>query len=395
MLVAIILFALIWVGHACLWTALLNRVYGHPLPKYFLKGWRYLTGIIIAAFPLAILCGLGEAVLGFPRGERGVLDELRSPVVVSYAALCLLVGGILFPSITAIRRLTPPPPCVVAESTRTLDLWPEYGMKLIGDGKLAAATRIPGNGVFRVDFTDLALALPNLPPQWEGLAILVLNDFHFHGTPSRVFFERVLAEVSSGPVPDVVCLLGDFVDTEAHHEWVVPLLGRLIARDGKFAILGNHDVHYQPDRLRGELAAAGYLVLGNGWAELSIRGVPCVVVGHEGPWFGPPPDLSGAPDGFRLCLSHTPDNFYWGISKGIQLMLCGHVHGGAIRLPVVGSIFVPSIYGRRFDQGVFEREGTTMVVNRGLSGREPIRFRCNPQVLRVRLVGQEALSARE
>ena len=103
---------------------------------------------------------------------------------------------------------------------------------------------------------------------------------------------------------------------------------------------------------------------------------------------GHPPDLSGAPGHFRLCLSHTPDNFYWAVANGIQLMLCGHVHGGAIRVPVVGSIFVPSLYGRRFDQGVFERDGTVMVVNRGLSGREPIRFRCNPQVLRVRLVSR-------
>ena len=37
------LLLLIWVGHACIWTAVLNRIYGCPLPKYFLKGWRYLT----------------------------------------------------------------------------------------------------------------------------------------------------------------------------------------------------------------------------------------------------------------------------------------------------------------------------------------------------------------
>ena len=110
-------------------------------------------------------------------------------------------------------------------------------------------------------------------------------------------------------------------------------------------------------------------------------------MGHEGPWFAPPPDLSAAPPGlFRLCLSHTPDNFYWGIANRVGLMLCGHVHGGAIRVPIIGSIFVPSVYGRRFDTGVFEKGGTVMAVNRGLSGREPIRFRCNPQVLRVTLV---------
>jgi uncharacterized protein len=384
LVVALLLFALMWIGHACLWTALLNRVYGHPLPKFLLKAWRYLTGLTIAAFPLLLGGGLRDDALEvypFP-------EELGALATRAYAAVCLVVGGLVFPVITIARRCAAPPDCVVSQTTRTLDLWPDYGAKLIGDGKLALATRLPANCVFRIDFTDLTLTLRGLPSEWEGLTILVANDFHFHGTPSRLFFERVIDEMAADPMPDVLCLLGDFVDTERHHEWVSPLLGRLSARDGKFAILGNHDLHYDPAHLRRELAASGYTVLGNGWVDATIRGVPCVVIGHEGPWFRPPPDLSGAPGHFRLCLSHTPDNFYWGVANRIQLMLSGHVHGGAIRLPVVGSIFVPSKYGRRFDQGVFEQDGTTMAVNRGLSGREPIRFRCNPQVLRVRLVGR-------
>ncbi|HET6574847.1 MAG TPA: hypothetical protein VFG68_14675, partial [Fimbriiglobus sp.] len=98
------------------------------------------------------------------------------------------------------------------------------------------------------------------------------------------------------------------------------------------------------------------------------------------------PDLSDAPpDLFRLCLSHTPDNFYWGQRNRVRLMVCGHVHGGQVRVPVIGSIFVPSIYGRRFDGGVFEGGGTVMVVGRGLSGKEPLRFRCKPQVVRLTL----------
>jgi predicted MPP superfamily phosphohydrolase len=384
--VALLVFALMWIGHACLWTALLNRVYGRPLPKYFLKAWRYLTGIIIAAFPILLAVAFPERVFKIYEAEQRFFDEPGALAIRVYAAACLVVGGIVFPVITIARLWSVPPGCVVSQTTRSFDLWAEYGAKLIGDGKFAVATRIPGNCVFHVEFTHITLALPDLPPEWEELTILVANDFHFHGTPSRLFFERVIDEITLGPAPDVLCLLGDFVDTDAHHEWVGPLLGRLGARGEKFAILGNHDQHYQPEHLRRELAACGYTVLGNRWVETTIRGVACVVVGHEGPWFRPPPDLSGAPEGFRLCLSHTPDNFYWGIANRIQLMLCGHVHGGAIRLPAVGSIFVPSIYGRRFDQGVFERDGTTMVVNRGLSGREPIRFRCNPQVLRVKLV---------
>ena len=72
-------------------------------------------------------------------------------------------------------------------------------------------------------------------------------------------------------------------------------------------------------------------------------------------------------------------------ANGIGLMFCGHVHGGGIRVPLFGSLFVPSIYGRRFDYGVFEQNATVMAVNRGVSGKEPLRIRCNPQVLRVTL----------
>ena len=382
----VLLIALAWVGHACICTAVLNYVYGSPLPKLVLKPWRYITGVLILAFPL-VLAGIPN-IDYWNSVERRSLDPVNGTlgrVLLVYCVACVYFGTV-FPMITIERYLRKPPACVVSETTRTLDLWPELGHKLVGDGKNRLLTHIPGNGAFKFDITDLTLALPNLPPAWDGLALLVLSDLHFHGTPSRAYFDRVLDELAAGPLPDLVCLPGDFVDTDTHHAWIGPLLGRLKATEAKLAVLGNHDEHHDPDRVRAELAAAGYTVLGNGWREITVRGVPCVVVGHEGPWFRPPPDLSGAPAGvFRLCLSHTPDNFYWGQANGIGLMLCGHVHGGAIRVPVIGSIFVPSVYGRRFDCGVFEENGTAMVVSRGVSGKEPLRIRCNPQAIRVTL----------
>ncbi len=388
----VIAFFSAWVGHACVWTAQLNHLYGRPLSKAFLKPWRYVTGAIILAFPWLLWSGVNPAWFDRVDGSSVFLRGVWGRCVVGYAAFCLVFGAVVFPIITVVRLLRKAPTCLASESTRTRDLWPELGKQLLGNGHLAAAARLPGNGVFRVDFTELTLALPELPPEWEGLSLLVLSDLHFHGTPARSFFDRVMDELTAGPVPDLVCLIGDYVDTDTHHEWIVPVLGRLTATAGKFAVLGNHDEHHHPARVRTELTAAGYGVLGNAWRLMTIRGVPCVIAGHEGPWFSPAPDLSAAPPGlFRLCLSHTPDNFYWGITQRVGLMLCGHVHGGAIRVPLIGSIFVPSVYGRRFDQGVFEKCGTAMIVGRGLSGKEPIRYRCNPQVLRVTLVQKPAL----
>ena len=98
-------------------------------------------------------------------------------------------------------------------------------------------------------------------------------------------------------------------------------------------------------------------VLGNGWEQIEVRGEPLVAIGQEWPWFRPAPDLSACPPGpFRLCLSHTPDNIRWARRAGVDLMLSGHVHGGQVRLPVFGSMLVPSRYGRRYDCGVFDED---------------------------------------
>ncbi|VTR91065.1 metallophosphoesterase : Putative phosphohydrolase OS=Singulisphaera acidiphila (strain ATCC BAA-1392 / DSM 18658 / VKM B-2454 / MOB10) GN=Sinac_2611 PE=4 SV=1: Metallophos [Gemmata massiliana] len=383
--------AVAWIGHASIWTAVLNNLYGRALPKKPLKVWRLLTGVAVLAFPLVVWFATSRPIATFgPPEDASSRAWDEGAVLHTGAYLYVMVCGyfaLVFVYITVRRARREPPQCLVKEDTRTLDLWPEYGEQLVGNGKHRGAVRVPGNCAFKFDLTSLTLALPNLPPAWDGLTILLVSDLHFHGTPSRVYFDRIFDELTAGPVPDVVCLAGDFVDSDAHREWIRPLLGRLNATEAKLAILGNHDDYHEPERVREELAAAGYTVLGNGWREVTVRGVTCVVVGHEGPWFTPEPDLTSAPTGtFRLCLSHTPDNFYWGIAHHINLMLCGHVHGGGIRVPLIGSIFVPSVYGRRFDYGVFEEGGTAMVVNRGVSGKEPLRICCNPQAVRITLV---------
>lgn len=363
--------AVAWVGHACIWTASLNYLYGNPLPKWFLRPYRLFCGLAIAAFPLVVW-----ALVQF-RGP---------PVILGYLAVCGVFGFVVFPAITVFRNTRSRPKCVAAEKSTVVDLWPDLGATAVGDGFYPWAARLPFTGAFRVDFTDLTLALPNLPPEWDGLTVLLVTDTHFHGTPSKAWFDRVVDHVLAGPTPDLVVLGGDYLDSDRHREWVAPLFGRLKWKEAGVAVVGNHDEHHDPDATRKELAAAGFTVLSNRWELVTIRGVKCVVVGHEGPWFGPPPDLRAAPaDGFRLCVSHSPDNFFWGVRNRIDLMLCGHVHGGQIRLPVVGPIFVPSVFGRRFDSGVFAAGRTVMVASRGLSGKEPLRFRCDPQVVRLTL----------
>lgn len=373
-----------WIGHTFLTLTVLNYIYAQPWPKSLLKKVRLILGCVILSFPVVA-----------PRYYSSEYDNLLRALAISvwspfesfpasYFSLCLLTGLLIFPFSMWRYWNRSRPKCLLSQKIQRIDFWPTYRSSLIGDGYWRWLTRLPGNGVFDVEFTELTLAPRNLPPEWDGLTILHLADLHFHGTPSQLFFQEVFRQVETA---DVVVLAGDFVDSNTHHGWLSSLLGCLQWRECGLAILGNHDQLYNPDSLRNELSQLGYQVLGNNWRTVRIRGVDCVAIGHEGPWFRPSPDLRDMPaDGFRLCISHTPDNVYWAAAHRIDLMLSGHVHGGQIRLPIVGSLFVPSRYGRRFDQGTFDVQGTSLVVTRGLSGKEPLRFRCPPQVIQLTLV---------
>jgi Ca2+-transporting ATPase len=94
----------------------------------------------------------------------------------------------------------------------------------------------------------------------------------------------------------------------------------------------------------------------------------------------PTPTRGEGANFFRLLLSHTPDNIGWARRHDVDLMLSGHVHGGQVRVPILGSLFVPSRYSRKYDQGVFFESPTLLSVNRGISGREPLRINCYPEV---------------
>ena len=61
-------------------------------------------------------------------------------------------------------------------------------------------------------------------------------------------------------------------------------------------------------------------------------------------------------------------------------MLCGHNHGGQVRLPLIGPVYMPSRYGRRFDAGLFRIGNMALYVNKGLGGEHPLRLGARPEI---------------
>jgi len=378
-LVPFLLFIAAWVGHGYLLMLTLNVTYSYPLHRKFLKALRQVCGLLLIAGPPLFACLIGMDLVELsstPGSDPWLL------IPVGYAWVCVGAAAV-FVGVTIWRLRSRRPAVVLDERTEVVDLAKELGRRPVGEGKYRRIAELSFIDLFKVEFTTLTLSVPGLPRAWDGLTILQLGDLHFYGTPGREYFQFVVRRCMADGVPDLFVLSGDIIDDPKYLDWIEPVFGSLRWNIAALAILGNHDWWQDYNEVRQRLAALGMRIISNRWESLNVRGEPLIAIGHEGPWFRPPPDLAGCPDGFRLLVSHTPDNIRWARHNNCRLMLSGHNHGGQIRVPILGALFVPSRYSRRYDMGNFHEPPTVLHVNRGLSGKEAIRFRCRPQVTRL------------
>jgi uncharacterized protein len=369
-----VLFAGACLGHLVLMIVSHNWWYGLALPRHSGNIIHFSHGLLILAFPLALGWAFGWDLHDLPWLSS---EFAWTQLATLYVVVCAAIGFIALPLNTVARLLRRDPS--LDKQSRVLDVTKHLGRSPLGNSRKRLLASFPGNEVFQVELVQRTLLLPRLPAAWDGLTILHLSDLHFVGTPGRDYFQFVMDRCAEWQ-PDLVALTGDLTDTNRHIRWIMPVLGRLRWRIAACAILGNHDHWLETTYIRRRLRRLGMIVPHNTWHQIDVRGQPLVVIGHEGPWLKPAPDLTDCPrEPFRLCLSHTPDNIRWARRAGVDLMLSGHVHGGQIRFPLFGSVLVPSRYGRRYDCGVFDETPTLLHVSRGLSGDYPIRYLCRPE----------------
>jgi predicted MPP superfamily phosphohydrolase len=101
----------------------------------------------------------------------------------------------------------------------------------------------------------------------------------------------------------------------------------------------------------------------------------------------------------RVLLAHVPDTLELDSVRApggprIDLALCGHTHGGQIRMPLIGAPGVPSEYGQRYAGGLIDASVTgtrcPVVVSRGIGvSIVPVRIGVPPEVVVVELVRAE------
>ena len=239
-----------------------------------------------------------------------------------------------------------------------------------------------------VERFDVILA--DLAPAFDDYRIAFLTDLHHSAIVPRRYLGRAVATALELQA-DLVLLGGDFVSHSGRYAaGLVELLRPLAARDGVFAVLGNHDHYVGAALVREALAAAGVRELWNA-SILIRRGAAQLAVGGVGDLQFDVIDFHGAAAGLpgdapRIVVSHDPDVFaYWPPAIRFDLMLSGHTHGGQAHLPLLGPPYVPSQFGFRYLAGHFrDGAGRQLYVSRGVGAiTAPIRWRCPPEVTLV------------
>ena len=246
-----------------------------------------------------------------------------------------------------------------------------------------------------IEVTEHRFWLHRLPPAFRGFRIVQLSDIH-HGLflPLHVVIEAV--ELTNQLEPDLVALTGDFVTySRAYIEPVAAVLGRLRARYGVFAVLGNHDYRVGADHLARVLRRERIEVLRNRHAALRRRGEALYVAGIDDVDYGAdlPRALRGIPPATpTVLLAHNPRIIRRAARSGVSLVLSGHTHGGQVNLPLVGTIYGRSSEDMRFKIG-WDRLGPTQIyVSRGIGTVVlPVRVRCPAEIPHMELQSHDAV----
>ena len=225
-------------------------------------------------------------------------------------------------------------------------------LSLTALGALAAGVYGTCIEPYRLRVRRVRLPLASLQATDAAVRLLHVTDLHLRANDTRRV--RMLRRLGSLQ-PDLLLLTGDLIhggrDPEAELEAVLAALAPIRATYGAYAVLGNHD-HVRRHRIKSwlgaplrfqdtsaltrRLEAEGIHVLNNAHVTVAVRGQPLTLVGVDDPFYWLD-DIgqatAGAPqDTTRLLLAHTPDIVRNLADEPFDLILCGHTHGGQVRL---------------------------------------------------------------
>lgn len=215
----------------------------------------------------------------------------------------------------------------------------------------------------------------SLPGDKVGCRCVHFTDLHHKG--DRPYMESVVNQINALK-PDYVLFTGDIIENGKYIAEALELLSEV--KSPMFGVPGNHD--YWAKTPFGPVARC-FASTGGGWLlneRRTVAGGQIRLTGITLDYQRMPPEPV-QPGVKNILLMHYP---VWADQLGGQkydLLLAGHSHGGQIRLPVLGPLFVPYNVGD-YNMGMYQTPAGPLYVNPGIGYLDAfaVRFNCRPEI---------------
>ncbi|MBI3677882.1 MAG: metallophosphoesterase [Proteobacteria bacterium] len=234
------------------------------------------------------------------------------------------------------------------------------------------------------------IELVHWPKSLAGMRVAVLTDLHV-GSPFKGLDQLPrIVERTNDAHPDIVLITGDLViagvkgGTSTPPKAITPILAKLKAPLGVWAVLGNHDWWYGAAATKLALEKDGIPVLDDRHVRLRFHGVPFWLVGVSDAWEGRH-DIKQALNGIDddapiIAMTHNPDIFP-DLPPRVNLLIAGHTHGGQVYIPLIGRPIEPSKFGQRFAIGHIVENDHDLFVSSGIgTSILGVRFLVPPEI---------------
>ena len=204
--------------------------------------------------------------------------------------------------------------------------------------------------------------------------VVQISDLHGKEFPGSIFRKI------KGKNPDIIVLTGDLIDEKTKdRSYVYSFIDSLALNDvPMYYVSGNHDLSRKDVEIfNQELMKRGVIILDENkaeYGEIDIYGLG---------YYSDLSKLEKPSDSFSLFLIHDAFPVVKQGGMGFDLILSGHTHGGQVRLPFLGAVFVPGQgFFAKYDKGLFNlNEKTRLYIDSGLGNTFlPLRFLNRSQI---------------
>lgn len=266
---------------------------------------------------------------------------------------------------------------------------------------LLFVTALLGYGLWegaQLEVTHRTLVLERAPAALTGLRILQISDLHGGRLEDESFLSLIESES-----PDMIAITGDLLDASQVEkiERISDFCSRLVNLCPVYYVSGNHEGRGGLlEELSASLRTVGVHVIDNAEQTLSFGGETLRIVGLSDPTTHHRPadyghDYAGQMEEVLrdaalteeqgvIVLVHRPDYLETYASFPVDLVLCGHTHGGQVCLPGGQALIAPGQgLFPEYSAGLYEHAGTQMYVSRGLASG--LRINCLPELAVITL----------